>query len=401
MSAQQPTSPGELAMPSPDLQSGVPEPGARLVVISSRSLVALALTTLAVLATVGFAYAAWNALVWILTALILAVGLNPAVAALERRGLSRNAASSVAALLATAGLVVAVLVVAPPLVRDGIALVRELPELIEDLVHGRGSLGFLEADYHLVERVRAAMNETSPGDVLGSGAPALELFRSALATLGALGATGFVTFFMLREGPAWLAGARARLPEEYRSSWDRVTSGISRSVGGYVTGNLLISLVAGVYATVVLELLGVPYAAALGLIVAVLDLVPAVGATLAAIAVGLVALASDGVLVAVIALAALYLYQQVENHVLNPLVYARTSQLSPLAVALALLVGAEVGGVLGMLAAIPLAGTARVLASELLLRPDERRLDSTSGAALPEEERPLSTEMEVSHGSTG
>jgi predicted PurR-regulated permease PerM len=206
---------------------------------------------------------------------------------------------------------------------------------------------------------------------------------------------------MLREGPAWLAGARARLPEEYRSSWDRVTSGISRSVGGYVTGNLLISLVAGVYATVVLELVGVPYAAALGLIVAVLDLVPAVGATLAAIAVGLVALASDGVLVAVIALAALYLYQQVENHVLNPLVYARTSQLSPLAVALALLVGAEVGGVLGMLAAIPLAGTARVLASELLLRRDERRLDSTSGAALPEEERPLSTEMEVSHGSTG
>jgi predicted PurR-regulated permease PerM len=327
----------------------------------------------------------------------LAIGLNPAVGALERRGLSRSTASTVVALLATGVLLLTLLVVVPPLVEDAIALIRSLPGLVEDLVHGRGSLGFLEADYHVVERVRGAANESKPGDVMGSGAPVLDVFRSALATVGAIGATGFVMFFMLREGPSWLATARSHLPESSQPSWDRVTAGISRSVGGYVTGNLLISVVAGVYATIVLLILGVPYALPLGLIVAVLDLVPAVGATSAAIAVGLVALATEGGVVALIALAALYVYQQVENHVLNPLVYARTSQLSPLAVSLSLLVAAEVGGIVGVLAAIPLASSLKVLAGELLLPRDSRRLVPPDSSASPEES--ARGRQEVCHGS--
>jgi predicted PurR-regulated permease PerM len=389
------------AMSSRQDRTPTATPPERLVVVSSRSLVGIALTALGVAAAVGFTYVAWNALIWILTAAILAVGLNPAVAALERRGLGRSAASTVAAGLATGALVVVVLAVAPPLVEDGVALARSLPDLVRDLAHGRGRLGFLEADYHLVERVRTASDGAAPGDVVGSGAPALDVFRSALGTIGAIGATGFVTFFMLREGPVWLASARSHVPQQHHVSWDRVTVGISRAVGGYVTGNLLISIIAGVYATIVLSILGVPYAAALGLIVALLDLVPAVGATIAALTVALVAVATEGVLVAVTALAALYAYQQVENHVLNPLVYARTSQLSPLAVSLALLIAAEVGGVLGVLAAIPLAGTVKVLAGEFLLRREERRLDSPPSAAPSEEERLRTKGMEVSHGSTG
>jgi predicted PurR-regulated permease PerM len=142
-------------------------------------------------------------------------------------------------------------------------------------------------------------------------------------------------------------------------------------VGGYVTGNLFISLIAGVSSTIVLLALGVPYAVALGLIVAVLDLVPLAGATLAAIIVSTVAFITsitDGIIVVIFFI----VYQQVENHFLQPVVYSRTVQLSPLAILIAVLIGAELAGILGALAAIPVAGTVQVLIVEWLQLRRER-----------------------------
>ena len=122
-----------------------------------------------------------------------------------------------------------------------------------------------------------------------------------------------------------------------------------------MTGNLLISLIAGILTTLVLLIMGVPYAVALGLIVAILDLIPLAGATIAAILIGTVAFIHSipaGIIVVVFFI----LYQQVENHVLQPLVYGRTVQLSPLAVLISILIGAELAGILGALGAIPVAG---------------------------------------------
>ena len=141
--------------------------------------------------------------------------------------------------------------------------------------------------------------------------------------------------------------------------------GIYRTVGGYVTGNLLISLVAGTVAAITLTAAGVPYALPLAVIVAILDLVPLVGATVA-IAVCSVAALSQGVVECVVVVVVLLVYQQLENHVLLPVVYGRTVDLSPLAVLVALLIGAEIAGVLGALAAIPVAGSASVVARELV-----------------------------------
>ncbi len=103
-----------------------------------------------------------------------------------------------------------------------------------------------------------------------------------------------------------------------------------------------------------------PYAFALGLLVAILDLIPLAGATLAAIIVSSVAFL-DGTLNGIIVLVFFILYQQLENHVLQPLVYSRTVQLSPLAILISVLIGAELAGVVGALAAIPVAGTIQVL----------------------------------------
>jgi len=126
-----------------------------------------------------------------------------------------------------------------------------------------------------------------------------------------------------------------------------------------VTGNLLISLIAGALTTIVLLITGVPYALALGLIVAILDLIPLAGATLAAIIVGAVAFIHS-VPAGIIVIVFFVLYQQVENHILQPVVYSRTVQLSPLAVLISVLIGAQLAGVLGALAAIPVAGALQV-----------------------------------------
>ena len=125
-------------------------------------------------------------------------------------------------------------------------------------------------------------------------------------------------------------------------------------------GETLISVTAGASTTIVLLILGVPYAVALGLVVAILDLIPLAGATLAAIIVGAVAFIHS-IPAGIIVIVFFIVYQQLENHLLQPLVYSRTVQLSPLAILVSVLIGAKVGGVLGALAAIPVAGTIQVL----------------------------------------
>ena len=149
-----------------------------------------------------------------------------------------------------------------------------------------------------------------------------------------------------------------------------------------MTGNLLISLVAGVSATVVLLIMGVPYAVALGLLIAVLDLIPLAGATLAAILVALVAFAANGLTAGIVVVVYFFVYQHIENQVLQPYVYGRTVQLSPLAVLIAVLIGAQVAGILGALGAIPIAGAIQVVLGDWLQhRPNRRAAEPRAGAA--------------------
>ncbi len=179
-------------------------------------------------------------------------------------------------------------------------------------------------------------------------------------------AISFLTFFMLLEGPRLAARVRDFLPEPLKPRWERVSGDIYRTVGGYVTGNLVISLIAGVISAVVLFVLGSDYAIALAVVVALLDLVPLAGATLAAIIVSTVAFIELGWIKGAIVIGFFVLYQQLENHVLQPVIYGRTVQLSPLTVLVAVLIGAELVGILGALAAIPTAGIIQAIAREVI-----------------------------------
>ena len=160
---------------------------------------------------------------------------------------------------------------------------------------------------------------------------------------------------------------------------------IYRTVGGYVGGNLLISLIAGVGAAVILFILGSKYAIALAVVVAILDLIPLAGATLAAIIVATVSFIELGWVRAVIVIAFFVLYQQLENHILQPIIYGHTVQLSPLTVLIAILIGAELIGILGALAAIPVAGIIQAIFREIVRWRRESIVAPGGGVALPED----------------
>jgi predicted PurR-regulated permease PerM len=188
---------------------------------------------------------------------------------------------------------------------------------------------------------------------------------SAVNTGAAIVFVAFLTLFVQLGGRQWFDSLTELAPSSARGRIRRAGKGISTAVGGYVTGNLLISVVAGTVATLVLLATGVPYAVPLGLVVAILDLIPLVGATLGTVIVAAVAL-QKGVLTTVIVVAALVVYQQIENHSLQQVVYHRTVKLSPLAIALSVAMGAELGGVVGALLGIPFAGALKAVANELV-----------------------------------
>jgi predicted PurR-regulated permease PerM len=194
----------------------------------------------------------------------------------------------------------------------------------------------------------------------------LDVVRSVVTAVVGVITIVFLTYFMLLEGPRTIDGLLALLPESTRSRYERVGRDIYRSISGYVTGNLLISVLAGVLSTIVLFAVGSEFAIALGLLVAVLDLIPLAGATLAAIIVSTVIFIETDWIRALVVIAFFIAYQQFENHVVQPLVYGRTVQLSPLVVLCAVLVGAQLAGILGALLAIPVAGSLLAIAREIL-----------------------------------
>ncbi len=133
-----------------------------------------------------------------------------------------------------------------------------------------------------------------------------------------------------------------------------------------MTGNVVISVIAGVAAAIVLFALGSKYSVALAVVVAILDLVPLAGATMAAVIVSTVVFVELGWVKGVIIIGFFLLYQQLENHVLQPVIYGRTVRLSPLVVLISVLIGAELAGILGALAAIPVAGIVQAVGREFL-----------------------------------
>jgi predicted PurR-regulated permease PerM len=333
----------------------------RLVHFRPRTIFVVLGIILAAIVMIEVVQAARAILIWIGVAVFLALALNPAVEWLLAHGIRRRglavAVAFVGTILAIAALAATIV---PTLVTQVNDFVNEVPNYVEELAAGEGKLGFLEREYQITERVREALSEGGASKVLGLSGTALAVTKGVVTAIVATVTIAFLTLFMLLEGPKWVERFYTLLPQERQPRWRAIGGQIYRTVGGYVTGNLTISLIAGIVSTLVLLGVGVPYAVALGLVVAILDLIPLAGATIAAVLVTTVAFL-DSTQSGIIVLVFFVLYQQLENHVLQPIVYGRTVQLSPLAVLIAVLIGAELAGVIGALAAIPVAGAIQVI----------------------------------------
>jgi predicted PurR-regulated permease PerM len=355
----------------------------RYVHFPARTVFTVLAIVISVAVVLEVLWAARHILTWVFISLFLALALNPAVDWLQRRGVRRR---GLAVGITYLGVFVAIAAIGatfiPTLVHQVNSFVDKLPSYVDDITSGRGRLGFLETKYHVVEKVREQVKEGGASKVLGLSGTALAVTKGVINVVVATVTIVFMTFFMLLEGHKWMDRIYGLFPAVSQPRWRKVGYDIYRTVGGYVTGNLLISLIAGASSTLVLLVMGVPYAVALGLIVAFLDLIPLAGATLAAIIVGAVSFLHS-ITAGIVVVAFFVVYQQVENHLLQPVVYGRTVQLSPLAVLVAVLIGAELAGVLGALAAIPVAGAIQVVVVDWNRHRREKLVEAVPQAELP------------------
>ena len=340
-----------------------------------------AIATLTVIAIVGilqFLFQIRTILLWVLIGVILAIALQPAVGWLERHRWNRILASLLVSFGTIAVLVGVVIAVAYPVVFQADDFIRALPRILHDLFSSGGQLHFLETRFHVLERVASVTPEGVTKVVLGNQGTIVTAVTKAASIVAATITILTIMVMMLIEGPrAWTSILETMIEEE-RTWAERIGDNFLRATGGYVRGNLAISVVAGVASYIVLKIMGTPYAETLAVLVAVLDVIPLVGATIGAVIVCIVGFALGGVVDGVVLVVYFVLYQQFENNVLQNVVYSRTVALSPLIVFIAALIGAALGGIVGVLLAIPLTSAGWVLAKDLLaLRRD--RADRRGG----------------------
>jgi predicted PurR-regulated permease PerM len=373
-----PASPGRPAQMSGDAASSEHGRRARLRAAAAARGVPLAtiLVTVAVVVVTylagKLAYRIRDVILMVVVAGFVAVILNPLVVSLQRWRIPRRGwAVTIVTLwtvLVFGGLLAAF---GYPLVHGLTHFSQRLPSYVQYAEHGHGSIGQLIRHFHLQAWVtRNAPKLHSLGTTLAK--PALTAGKGAAGVLATLGTIFALIVLFLLEGPKMRQGLLALMSPERAAYCTRLGGQISQSATGYALGNLLTSLIAGVVVFVTLTVMGVPFPLLWALWVALVDFLPMIGGALAGIPTVLFAL-GHSLTAGIVTAAAFIAYQQLENHVLNPVVMSRTVNVNPLLVLLSILVGTSIGDWLGglfgsfvaALLSIPVAGALQVIAKEL------------------------------------
>jgi predicted PurR-regulated permease PerM len=343
-------------------RSGSPAERLSLADVARRTAVIFVVLTGGILLLV-LAYDLRTLIVWLLMALILTIAVAPAVTWLERRRWPRWLAAS-AVIVAAAALVIGVVAaVAIPLVSQSNELFGSVPRLTHTLFADGGPLAGLDRRFHIANQVRSVRTSEIIPLLFGRGASAVDVFTRVLSVFAAAVTVVTIALMTLLEGPRIWAAFTDSLGES-AGRVDETARLMAASIAGYVRGNLFISVLAAAGSFVAMTILRVPFALPLALAVGVLDLVPLVGAILGAGLCVLVAL-TVGWVPALVLLVYFVVYQQIENHAIVPLVYAKLVALSPLTVLVVSLAGAILGGLVGVLLAIPLASAGSILVGEI------------------------------------
>ena len=381
----------------PDDRTETPDDGVQVVAVAATEPAAvLAITfnhvfrwaaaaALGLLTVAVGAFAVWNVkdiLVQVLIALFIAVSLDPAVRWLIRHGVRRSIAVTIIFLVTLAILAGFVWSLVPPLFSQATDLADKVPDYLHTLAQRSQTYREIADRYGLTQKLTQYAADL-PGIIGGGALGFLQGLFSAIVNV--LLVVVLTVYFML-DLPRLRRGLVRLFPRGLRPRAAQATNVVVDKVGGYMIGNLIISLFAGVSSFVCLAALQVPYALPLAVFVAITDLIPLIGATVGAAGCLLVALVTVDIWPRAVVLVIFFLlYQQVENYLIAPRVLRNTVNMSSVAVLLAALIGGSILGVLGALMSIPI-----VAAIKVLMTPMVEALDaplphaaSATGAAPP------------------
>jgi predicted PurR-regulated permease PerM len=322
-----------------------------------------ALGVLLALAIVHALAQARSVLILIVVALFLAVGLNPVVESLTRRGMRRGMAIAIVFVVVIGAFVGFGFAVVPPVIEQTQAFVKELPNYLDDL-RGNRTIRQFDNDYHVIEKAKAYV--TGPdlgqrvfGGLLGVGRVVISAVFSAFSLL-------IMTLYFLAALPSMKRQAYQLVPASRRERVTLLTDEILVRIGGFVSGALTVAFIAATTSYIFLLILGLPYALALAVFVGMLDLIPLVGATIAAIAVsslGFIDSLGAGVTCVIFYVA----YQQFENYVVYPRVMRRAVDVPAPVTVVAVLIGGALLGITGALLAIPIAAAALLVIRQVTI----------------------------------
>jgi predicted PurR-regulated permease PerM len=321
---------------------------------------------------------------WVFASLFLALAMNPAVDRVEslrvrdHKVFPRWLAILVVYVILFALFVFLILQVVPPIIREFESLGSKVPGYVQDFRHWANQnqqFQDLNHKYHITQTL-AQQASTIPSKLGGAASDVRSVTVSILEHLLAAITILALTFFLLLDGRQQGERMLSRMQPDTATRLTRIGTRIAAVVKSYVSVNLLLAIAAGVFTWLVLELLGVELAVTMGVIVGFLDLVPLVGFTVGGFFVAIVAAFHNfpGALIAWLVL--FLVYQQVQDRVIQPLLYKNAVQIHPAVAIVAILVGGELAGILGALLAIPTAATIGVLIDEALLY----RRETGSGA---------------------
>lgn len=302
-------------------------------------------------------------LLLILVAAIIAIGLEPAVAWLTRRGVRRGAGVALI-MIGTLGLLVAFAAIAvPPILNEANQLITNAPEYLQRLQDQHTTIGRLNSSLHLDVRARAladnALTLNAFGGILGVGAVVVSYTLQLIIVL-------VLVIYFLADFEGIKRAAYRLAPLPLRPRLGLLGDEIIARTGGYVLGNLFTSLIAAVAQYAVLRMLGVPFALALAVLVGLFDLVPLVGSTIAGVLVTTVALATVSTTAALINVGFTIAYRLFEDYVLSPRVLARTVEVRPAVTIVAVLLGGALLGLEGALIGVPVAAAIQLIITEVV-----------------------------------
>jgi predicted PurR-regulated permease PerM len=331
----------------------------------AKAVVKIVLIIVAVVLLLYLVYLLRRPITWLFIALFVAVALAPLVNFLSqymRRGFAIGLVY-----LAVFGVVVGLTaLLVPPIVNEATNLGDNAPRYVEDVrdyVEKNDRLREINQDYQITEKLQEEAAKLPSR--IGGAAGVLRDIGVGLVN----GVFAFVTImvlaaFMLSGGPEWRRRALELQPPDRAERLDRVLSHMSRAVSGYVTGALIIAVIAGTATFIVLTIIGAPFAAPLAVVAGLFSLVPLVGATIAAVLIGIVTLFGDFPIDTIIWAAWAIVYQQIENNLIQPQIQRRTVNVNGFIVLVSVLFGATLLGVLGALVAIPIAASIQILIRE-------------------------------------